>query len=357
LIIHQNNQIKPLTGIRGIAAIWVILFHFSGIYCVFEPLEYMQPLYSKGSLGVDLFFILSGFIISYAYSVGQKKLLLTDYVYFLWHRLARLYPNHFATLVVLAAGVFLGGLFKIPITGTYPITTLPYQLTMTHVWPFIPFNLSPGWNYPSWSISAEWFAYLAVFPLCALILSKRIALHNLALSALFALIAYLVFANIFSLNTFIPLIQVTLEFLAGSLTYGCYLLMGDGVRGRVFRSIDWIVLVGLVFLIVTPGWGCKNLILIFPLIILGLTSGQSLTGRFLSIPLIVWLGEISYSLYMSHAITQKFLKHILPVERYCGEPLFLKAFVLIIYFVSIFIFALMLYYLIEKPLRKIVRRQ
>ena len=76
------RDIPALTGLRGIAALWVVFFH----------LEYGSaiPIIEKGYLGVDIFFILSGFILMHAYS-GPKSNKF-GYTRFIKARIARVYP-------------------------------------------------------------------------------------------------------------------------------------------------------------------------------------------------------------------------------------------------------------------------
>jgi peptidoglycan/LPS O-acetylase OafA/YrhL len=99
----DSHEIRPLTGIRGLAAGLVVLFHFYPWWVQLLPsLRPCAALASRGWLGVDLFFMLSGFILSYVYSAGNTQLGFTEYRRFLWFRLARIYPNHLATLGIMA---------------------------------------------------------------------------------------------------------------------------------------------------------------------------------------------------------------------------------------------------------------
>jgi hypothetical protein len=120
---------------------------------------------TKGYLGVETFFVLSGFILSHVYleATGEKRF---RYGGFLWARLARVYPLHLVTLfgmiglglVATAAGMSIDG----SLTNW---RDLPAHLTLTHAWGLAG---SSAFNHPSWSISAEWAAYLG-FPAFAFV--------------------------------------------------------------------------------------------------------------------------------------------------------------------------------------------
>ena len=98
--------LKPLTAMRFFAAMWVVAFHFTPSLGGGMP-----ALVAKGYLGVELFFVLSGFILSHVYmeSFGDRRFRYPD---FLWARLARIYPVHLATLaglgLVVGAAALVG---------------------------------------------------------------------------------------------------------------------------------------------------------------------------------------------------------------------------------------------------------
>ena len=123
----------------------------------------MPGVVAKGYLGVELFFTLSGFILCHVYldSVADGGF---RYFGFLWARLARIYPLHLATLagvgVMALAAQAAGRTIEASVLSW---SSLPANLLLVHAWGFAPVA---GWNHPSWSISAEWFAYLT-FPLFA----------------------------------------------------------------------------------------------------------------------------------------------------------------------------------------------
>src|SRR5579872_5470162 len=91
---QSAKEIKPLTSIRGIAAMWVYFSH-----CQF--LEAYNPFFARltgnGFYGVDIFFILSGFILSYVHieDFTAGAAVRSNYTRFLFLRFARIYPLHF----------------------------------------------------------------------------------------------------------------------------------------------------------------------------------------------------------------------------------------------------------------------
>src|SRR5438874_7436960 len=88
----KQKLIQGLTGLRGVAACWVVLFHLYS--------EHGAPL-EGGYLGVDIFFILSGFVLSYVYAQEFQSKSSGAYVAFLTARVARIFPLHLAMLAVL----------------------------------------------------------------------------------------------------------------------------------------------------------------------------------------------------------------------------------------------------------------
>ena len=131
-------DLKPLTTLRIFAALWVVLADYWG-----DRLGAGSPpaLVTHGNYGVELFFVLSGFILSHVYleSFGEK-------------RLARIYPLHLATL--LAVGVMGGAALLLGVRMTHPVLYWPAllpNLLLVNAWGFAR---DAGWNHPAWSISA-----------------------------------------------------------------------------------------------------------------------------------------------------------------------------------------------------------
>jgi peptidoglycan/LPS O-acetylase OafA/YrhL len=155
--------IGALTGIRAVAAFWVFLRHFrTEIIDALGPGPVTQALVhvaNVGYLGVDLFFILSGFILTYTH----LDTMAADYswrkaVAFLWLRLARVWPLTAVVLMLFGAYFVFQGLSSGD--PAYYAQADPgrllLHLTLLNGW----FPAPLDWNGVDWSVSAEWLAYL-----------------------------------------------------------------------------------------------------------------------------------------------------------------------------------------------------
>jgi peptidoglycan/LPS O-acetylase OafA/YrhL len=155
-----------LDVLRGVAALGVVVYHWPHFFFVgtkdghvdinLLPLSFiLKPLYLEGWRAVDLFFCLSGFIFYWLYS---KKIVsgATSLKEFFVLRFSRLYPLHFVTLLVAAAGQFLmlryfGSFFVYPNNDLYHFLL---QLVFASNWGFERGN---SFNGPVWSVSVEVF--------------------------------------------------------------------------------------------------------------------------------------------------------------------------------------------------------
>src|SRR5215471_19407682 len=154
------HKYEALDGLRGIAALGVVLYHVDWVNH-FSDTQFVR----NGFLFVDLFFILSGFVLASVY----RGRISTPYQLrdFLLLRFFRIYPLHVAILAVfvliesckliltkngLVAST--GGAFS----GSRSLALLPYNVFLLQGAGFIH---RFTWNVPSWSISSEAVAYLA----------------------------------------------------------------------------------------------------------------------------------------------------------------------------------------------------
>ncbi|WP_394691317.1 acyltransferase family protein [Hoeflea sp.] len=171
---------------RLLAALLVMAYHFAHHAPNPDPItdwfEHMLPL-------LDMFFIMSGFLIFEHYGAMQND--RDHYVRFLIKRLARLYPLHLATLsvfVLFAIAIHAGFLSSQVADSRYNLMALPSNLLLLQAWGV---NSELTFNYVSWSLSGEWFAYL-LFPLVLLAFSSgRVWGLALLLAFLIAILEFL----------------------------------------------------------------------------------------------------------------------------------------------------------------------
>src|SRR6188768_1996982 len=100
--VSRSEAIPGLTGLRGIGALWVLLFHWAGL----RQWGREAPVLGFGYLGVDLFFLLSGFVLTHVY-LRRLSLDWASYRQFLLLRFARIYPLYASVLLAFAAAILL----------------------------------------------------------------------------------------------------------------------------------------------------------------------------------------------------------------------------------------------------------
>jgi peptidoglycan/LPS O-acetylase OafA/YrhL len=356
------QDLKPLTSLRFIAAFWVLLYHFKDHLGLGMG---QFGLVADGYLGVDLFFILSGFILAHVY-LGAMEGGQFGYGGFLKNRIARVYPMHLAALgamIVLFVGASaLGAGVGSP--DAFKWSDLPAHLFMVHAWGATP---SVGWNFPSWSISAEWAAYL-LFPLVAALVLR--AQRWSAWMAAGALALCLVsFAALSNLHQVLPWVgrdfsQMTAQI--GALRILPSFLLGVALYafGRAHaapKSWAWpIALVSAAWVVAVTTFGLWEGLVWFGLA--GLLYGLAETSRHsidapMSGRVFVFFGAASYALYMIHLPIDIVWFHAL--ER-LGVTETSDLIVRVAAFVGVFVVSIaasmMAYLWIEEPARKFVRK-
>ncbi len=293
---NPAENLRALTSLRFFAALWVILFH----YWPDLTGSLVRPIFiDKGYLGVDLFFILSGFILCHVYR-GPVEAGRFDYGGFLWNRLARVYPLHLATLIGIGtmalAAIGLGFSIDPNILGW---RSLPANLTLTQAWGLAP---TASWNHPSWSISAEWFAYLT-FPIFAFVALKL--KHRPSLGLVLAVGLVLGVNAGFLALTDEKLTEATISWgalrIVPSFAYGCALYgywvarpaqnRRKALLGALFSGTLTI------FFIIDQG-ADSVVVLGLGLTLLFLAQLAQIRSVILAQAPLVYLGEISYSMYM-----------------------------------------------------------
>ncbi|GAA0505172.1 MAG: acyltransferase family protein [Pigmentiphaga sp.] len=298
------QEIKGLNGLRGVAALMVFWAHLKETLITLNPgLEWhplVERMFLSGGRQVDVFFVLSGFIMTLTYqSWFATRVSLREYLIFLRRRLARIYPLHLFMLLLVAAAALTAALAGLNVRNgleRFDLATLPQHLLLIHAWgPFMP---GPGaWNPPSWSISVEWLAYL-LFPFL-LWLAFRIRRHRAAW-ALMITVALGISTNIIYAWSIIGPGAVTRGLTEFGL--GCAVaLCAEGSAAQWLASRRGSLLAaGLLLLTygLVPDTGFIIALACSPLLLS--LCGNNPVGRALGSPPLNFLGEISYSVYLGH---------------------------------------------------------
>jgi len=297
-------EIAPLTSLRFFAALFVVLLHFrerSGLAGLED-----SALFTRGYLAVDFFFILSGFVLAHVY-MGKVRSGAYSHLAFVEKRLARIWPMHLASLaavIVLYLVMTLAGLTPNN-PARYDFSLLPANLFMLHAWGF---NFEQSFNYPSWSVSAEWFAYILFLPFAAVMarLWRRpvlfLDLAVLVFIAFYAFVPAFAGAPLMRLTDGFGIWRIVPEFLIGMGLWRLGLSVSLDRRLtalHVFMAVATMAMLGALgaddfFFVPVFAW------LIFAAAETARQKTQALA--WLRARPLVYLGDVSFAIYMTHTI-------------------------------------------------------
>lgn len=343
-------QLFALTGLRGIAAWAVVFYHARLTLTGWMP----APLIAAGGqfyLAVDLFFMLSGFVMWLNYAPRLRGSGLSGAPHFWWRRFARIWPLHVAIMLALL-------LFALLLLATgrdaanFPLAELPLHLALVQNWGLTP-DLS--WNHPAWSISAEAGAYLA-FPFVVLAAKwERLSASALVLlAAMLVLALYLVFtlageASLGGQIARLGLLRCLAEFALGMVLA----LLWQAWHERRGTSLA-CALAGLALLAAGLALGVPQTLLVPPVfaaLLLALALDRGPVARLLASRPLRWLGDASYATYLVHFPLFIVAKLIL-----VGDDLQLSAGGFAAYLAVLLALSGALYYWLEKPAQRALNR-
>lgn len=357
------QNLNPLTSLRFLAAFWVLLYHFKDhLGLNLGRIGFV----TDGYLGVDLFFTLSGFILAHVY-LAEVEGGRFGYGDFLKNRIARVYPMHLAALgamIVLFVGASAMGA-GVGSPDAFKLSDLPAHLLMIHAWGATE---AVGWNFPSWSISAEWGAYL-LFPLIAgLVLKARNATWMLGGALALCLASFVTLDNLHLLPGYEHVGQNFSQMTAqiGALRILPSFVLGVALYNfgrKVSAPAQWawpIALTSAFWIIAVTTLNLWEGLVWFGLA--GLIYGLAETSRHnADAPMagkrFVFLGAASYALYMIHLPIDIVWFHALErVGIDDNASLALRIGALVGVFVVCIIASIFAYLWLEEPARKAIRK-
>jgi peptidoglycan/LPS O-acetylase OafA/YrhL len=330
-----THRLAAIEGLRGYLAMMVLIGHvfIFGAY-IHIPNYFHRHLggilnaLDRGGLAVNCFMIVSGFVIFML--IDRKK---EPYRVFILRRFLRIFPVYFVLLMLAfpcqwVAGLTLGLTRHFQDAAAIQKTQQAYDALWSNFWIHLPLHLtmlqgvvskeflpdsSTAFLGPAWSLSLEWQFYLLAPLWCALFLTKipwqRLLMYGVCL--------YLVFKSnsLFSTideGAFLPL-QLPF-FLTGIVSYFIYAAVGHvKLKGDILFPAGILIGLGAYRLALKPlaivpflAWGVLFALLLEP--------EDSLSCRFVG-PIFtnrisLWLGKISYSIYLSHSLVLILLQYL-----------------------------------------------
>jgi peptidoglycan/LPS O-acetylase OafA/YrhL len=369
-------QLDALTAIRGLAAWWVVFYHFAPFLYGHLPMD-VWWLAKKGFLAVDLFFILSGFVIFYTYQ-NSLSANVTSVSAFLVKRLARVYPLHLLMLLgyfALVIGLLLVKNIQMD-PEKFSAQHFAEQIFLVQAWG-LDAGSALSWNYPAWSISAELAAYIT-FPFLLLLFNPQRWPTWALLAVIAALVALLagyyhwlnicptanaldpqsaviLSPQICSLNREIDLTAVPrclTQFAIGMCLCILY-LRAEAVRHRLAAPV---MMAGVVLLLTGAILRWDDVYfapLGWTLLVFGLACEPKPVRWLLCNRPMILLGDISYATYMCHALVREVYKFVFVQST--GDPyvpFYAPGWTLILIFVFILLLSWALYHWFERPAQR-----
>lgn len=281
---------KSLDGWRGIGALFIAIFHLGAI---------QQPLFIHAYMFVDFFLVLSGYVIEGAYS--QRLMDRQAGISFLGKRFIRIYPVHITVLAVLVAAQIVVNLGYPILNPAFVKTNTLYSLaTNVLLLHGMGFHSALSWNWPSWTISSEFWVYVAYVMLK----------HGVPFRG------QLIVAALVAAACWIFLIIQSDHGIDVSFDYGFLRCLMDFMLGLVIRRLlgFWtlpkglataaeLAIIGVIgVLFWFGGWNRIDYAapLVFAALVMIYSGDSGLIARLLCRPVFQWLGERSYAFYMVH---------------------------------------------------------
>jgi peptidoglycan/LPS O-acetylase OafA/YrhL len=336
-------RIHKLDGLRGLFALFVVLFHFN---INNAPSALVNHFFVRESyIFVDFFFILSGYVITLTYN--QKIYSGNSLLQFLKKRFLRLYP-----LLLFSTCVYW--YFVHPFLDQKNINLALDTLLLTNSTPILGREI--GMNYPTWSISSEMISYI-IFGICFVIAigKNKTILITLITFSCFVFLAYQ--QNYFVTGSF--------GFVRGlacfNLGYLIFILAQKKLNlPNYFEWFICLIVIALMYMLYHTS--SKNIAVImiiqflvpivFAITIFVLTKTNGSISHILSINPFQFLGKISYSVYLNQAFVIGFGIPKLYKWIHLGNGVLQQTTCLLLVLIILIIYSWGTQYLIESKLGK-----
>lgn len=325
-----TEEVKMISTLRGIAALSVFLFHCSSsTYLNVAHLPTLHTVFSWGHLGVQIFFVISGFIIPYA--LFKSKYEVSSYFKFLSKRIIRVNPPAYVAIFLMLSFYWLPYLFfgkqvDVYDPDRYQLHNIIYNVTFT-----IPFTNSEWLLGQFWTLAVEFQYYIfigLIFPF--LIINKKVAFITIAL--------FISVSLVFPVANKHFLFNHSTLFSMGILAF---LLKKDIVnRMEFFVSLLIVSLVG----IIETGYVAT---------LFGISTCLLIAYYSFSNKITEFFGNISYSLYLFHITFAVYIDWLFRKLFAPAVSLFSNSVIVTLYLLLIIVLSYLMFLMFEKPFMKL----
>lgn len=350
----MTQEIKGLTGVRGLAALYVALYHFH----FSNPVAAQQAnsFLGHGYIAVDLFFSLSGFVMALTYgrwfTDGYSVEAHKD---FLLRRVARIYPLYLLMTLAVVMASWLGLSARGDITTVKALS----NLLMIQAW-----GITNSLLGPAWSISVEWAVYLLFPALVLLILRGGHWRTVVAIAACVGVLGLLCSSDTWWMLGGQTSRHGPLDLYMGDSVgplLRCVAGFSLGLAAYRLKDIRWIRKLGssspcqlaaaAVLVLLLQQYGNDvALALMFPIMIVMLYCNRGPLSAFMGSRPIHLLGTWSYSLYLIHTKFEKLNHYLYGKLDAAGVPL-VELFASAMTLLCAIAVSALLYRFVEKPCR------
>lgn len=350
-----KREIKGIGAIKGFAALVIAQFH---MYFLNLPEGMTLPFSKKLQLGyaygwfmVELFFLLSGFLMFYSHArrIACKE---RGGAEFLYDRFARLYPTYFTTLLYCAGLVVISRLFDLNVYfAASTITNFVLGLFMVHYIGFTPPEYS--FDFPAWFLSALLLCYISFYLIAKKGTTKGRQILGICIMLMFGLMCFRIYQ--ISPQIYFPITNLDVGrgmisfYVGGLLSYVYKSINGAKVRKRKLLIITLWITVVLVCYFAIRRFEDRSFeiilgdtrqfcsLFLFPLFVLAVLSTPLLVSL-LECSVFRFLGAISYDIFLWHfpiIQTINIVKEITEWNIPYDSPLFFAAYYGIIISVAV----------------------
>jgi peptidoglycan/LPS O-acetylase OafA/YrhL len=365
----RSRAIDSLTGIRGVGAVWVFLTHYQAVLAAYlnsDAVAENRFLYN-GFRGVDLFFVLSGFILMHVHGTEFQTIRAETTRRFYVLRFLRVYPlNTVVLLALIPVALAMPELVDwfrsdhgVPIPyhdHDFSAAGFVQSLLLAQTWTVLKLG---EWNGPAWSLSAEVVAYAAFPPLAfAFMRVRSVALcfvgAGLSLAALMVLLVLGHHTGDSPTGTF-GLIRCVFSFIAGSLMARAFLLGAESDPVAARRG-GWLSWASVGFIAATLAVQPLNMFAVFGFcgLIYALAFQRGGVNRLMSSAPMMFLGRISFSLYIIHYVPLKISVWLLQTQ-FPQATLPMRAAIVVAIPAIIVLLAMLTHAAVERPFQRYAR--